>query len=98
MVLEINRLNSRLNPVISQWEGDDKLTLKDEVKLEEVEDVREIFSRLCEELQKPIGLGEAFGNTLSMLWVPEANKKWIRQYKRQLKSYGVTIVDFQAKV
>ncbi|WP_407885991.1 hypothetical protein [Scytonema sp. NUACC26] len=55
MSLEINRLKQQLDPIIDpQWEGEneyDELTLKDEVKLEEVEDVREIFSRLCEELQ-----------------------------------------------
>ncbi len=57
MRLEINRLGWQPDPVIEdQLEADDEDDYDEfdseyEVKLDEVEDVREIFSLLCEELQ-----------------------------------------------
>lgn len=53
MCLEINRLKSRPDQVIeNQWESEDEFNSEYDLKLEEVEDVKEIFPAICEELEK----------------------------------------------
>lgn len=52
MSLEINRLGWRQEQVIeNQWESDDEFDSEYDLKLEEVEDVKEIFPAICEELE-----------------------------------------------
>jgi hypothetical protein len=53
MCLEINRLKWRQEQVLeNQWESDDEFDSEYDLKLEEVEDVKEIFPAICEELEK----------------------------------------------
>ena len=55
MCLKINRQGWRQEPLIeNQWQSDDEedeFDIEYEIKLEEVEDVREIFYLICEELE-----------------------------------------------
>ena len=52
MCLEINRLGCRQESVVeNQWEDDDEFDSEYDVKLEEVNDVAEIFYLICQELQ-----------------------------------------------
>jgi len=53
MSLEINRLKWRQEQVLeNHWESEDEFTSEYDLKLEEVEDVKELFSALCEKLEK----------------------------------------------
>ena len=53
MSLEINRLGGQQDKVLeNQWESDDEFDSEYDLKLEEVEDVKEIFPAICEELEK----------------------------------------------
>ena len=53
MCLEINRLKWRQEQVLEkQWASEDEFTSEYDLKLEEVEDVKEIFPAICEELEK----------------------------------------------
>ena len=53
MSLEINRLGWQPDKVMeNQWESDDEFDSEYDLKVEEVEDVKEIFPAICEELEK----------------------------------------------
>ena len=53
MSLEINRLGWQPDKVLeNQWESDDEFDSEYDLKVEEVEDVKEIFPAICEKLEK----------------------------------------------